>query len=312
MINIDLIWQEGRNFWMSQDAPEVIKQLGKCAWVGKNKYFSNVTKEYGVHETLRKRSDIDRSSVQTGSIHARSCYLGSDSNGYFYFTKGIGWIFADGWEPSFGSLGILPLWAATREQKIAELLAKFEIQVVEPMAIFLHQKIPHNLRLSKDFIESSEVKDLDGSQAAPSMYIYRSKTRWRLADLAYMNNKKIKKYLFHYGSIDEWFENLLREISQSCAILHRIGGHDYSISPHNIFINSQRLDFEYVYCNELPHKEISLNNNFEVWRKKELYGLQVMAWEITELLGLKWTSMKLNQIIKNGYEKNCDFKFPYL
>ena len=308
MIDIKLSWYSSENFWKADDAPKNLIDKG-VAWVSGERYISSAIKEYLICDIWQKcASDL---TFQTSSIHGRSCYLGTDENKNHYFAKGIGWVLTDGWNPQFGSLGILPLWAAKREKDIAFKLKSIGIDVVTPISIQIHSDIPVFSSGGNDFINAESVPDLDDTKAFPSMYIYRSKCRWRLADLVYLDSKSFHSIINEFGDINEWFVQLIEKISQSVAILHLNGGYDYSLSPHNVFISGERLDFEYVVVDGIPHKDDVINKNPDSWMNKELYALKLLTWEIAEVLNIKYDGNSIDALVKNKYEEISSRKFPY-
>jgi len=307
MIDITVDWYPAENYWIANAAPKNLPN-NKSAWiVGKqnlNKYIRN----YYLNDL--NISESNQSVLQTSTIHGRSCYLGEDSTHNHYFAKGVGWVLADGWMPDLGSLGILPLWAAVRERDIANYLLKIGLNTVTPVSIQLHKKIPFYLSGGSNFLDSNSVLDLDGTRAIPAMYTYSARSRWRLADLAYLGDKELNNLLSIYGGAEAWLENIIVKLSESVAVLHSNGGYDYSLSAHNVFISGERLDFEYVVVQGIPHRDEEMNKNINIWVKKELYGLKLLSWEISELVGVNWSSNYLDSLIKGKYEEITSKKFP--
>ena len=305
MIDITVQWNSSETYWNSTeiDSSEIV--LGRSAWVYGKKELTSIVREYSVHNSSAKKI----SQLQTASIHGRSCYLGSDNSGYHYFSKGIGWVLSDGWKPELGSLGILPLWAAIREKEIATILRRIGLNVVEPVSIEIHSLIPYFSSNGTSTLNSNTVLDLDGTLANPSMYVYRSKSRWRLSDLFFLEKEYTDKLLGYYGGKEKWLSWVISNLSHSVGLLHLYGGYDYSLSSHNVFIGGERLDFEYVVINELPHRDNILNQDSDVWIEKELYGLKILSWEISEFLNLDWSSEYMDTLIKSEYERISRRKF---
>ncbi len=233
------------------------------------------------------------------SIHGRSCYLGQCSLGRHYFAKGVGWVYSAGWQPDHGSFGIVPRWAAERERDIALRFAELGIVTIRPEAIIAHQIIPDaNGGLPR---KPQEVPDLDGKPAMPCMYVYSTTSRWRLADLYYLTENQRQKLLGDDNEQRHWLQRLLTQLGQSSRLLHRAGGHDYSLSPHNVFCDGTRVDFEYSYLPEMPHPNPALNTDVLVWQDKERDGLRELAWQIAELLQIDATTAEVTQWWQSAY-----------
>jgi hypothetical protein len=231
--------------------------------------------------------------VQGSTVHGRSCYLGEDREGVHYFAKGIGWIHFSGWDPSHGSFGVLPRWAAERERDFAQRLSSMGIPTVRPQAIIAHAQIPDS---GGGFLRrADEVLDLDKRPAFPCMYVYSASSRWRVADLPYLSEDE-RAHL--WGSDKErcdWLRQLLGKLGQYSHLLHEAGGHDYALSGHNVFCDGTRVDFEYACLPGLPHRDGRLNENAETWRGRELDGLRTLAWEVAELLRLAVSVQEVSQ-----------------
>ena len=308
MLELDFIWRPATNHWAAKNAPpEISSQL--AAWVVSEPRFNPDPVNYNLANV--RPGQHGRCTYQTSSIHARSCYLGKDSQNNHFFAKGIGWVLADGWTPAFGSTGILPLWAAERERDIAIRLAKIGISVVEPVSILIHQSVPSYGTKHSEQIESETVLDLDGTKAFPSMYIYKSRCRWRLADLPFLSSAQRYQLFDELGGVERWLQGLITQLSESVGVIHKNKGHDHSLSTHNVFLNGERLDFEYAVVDEHPHRLNELNINPSGWREKELYSLKLMSYEVVELTHVKWTSSFLETLIRRRYEEISSEKFPF-
>ena len=74
-------------------------------------------------------------------------------------------------------------WAALRERDLSLKLNSLGIAVSLPVAIWELSSIvgPDN-----KLIPSNQVIDLDGTLARPSLFVYQSRQRWRLADLPHV------------------------------------------------------------------------------------------------------------------------------
>jgi hypothetical protein len=274
MLELDFIWRPAIHRWTAKNAPpEIPSQF--AAWVVSEPRFNPNPANYNLVNVQPDQQS--RCTYQTSSIHARSCYLGKDSQNNHYFAKGIGWVLADGWTPAFGSTGILPLWAAERERDLAIRLAKIGISVVEPVSILIHQSVPSYGTKHLEQIESETVLDLDGTKAFPSMYIYKSRCRWRLADLPFLSSAQRYQFFDEFGGVERWLQGLITQLSESVGVMHKNKGHDHSLSTHNVFLNGERLDFEYAVVDEHPHRLNELNINPSGWREKELYSLKLMS-----------------------------------
>lgn len=306
MLEIDFTWQPAKSHWTAESTPDEFPK-GYAAWVAGEPNFNPPPRDY----RLVGQDPAGKFAYQTSSIHARSCYLGQDESGCHYFAKGVGWILADGWTPKFGSTGILPLWAAERERDVALQLARLGLRVVEPISIQLHQTIPAHNTGHAQHIDPESVLDLDQSKALPSMYAYRSRCRWRLADLPFLRGEQRETLFDELGGAEFWLEQLIDRVSESIGILHKNNGYDHSLSAHNVFLSGERLDFEYAVAPGQPHRLSELNINEDGWREKELYSFKLMCYEITELLGVEWSSLKLESLIRRRYEELTSKKFPF-
>lgn len=308
MLKIKLSWNDGESIWRSSDAPTSIP-ISLSAWVmGAPKVTKNI-KPYQLAMPIS--SGPSNQGYQTSTIHGRSCYLGSDIEGYNYFAKGIGWVLTDGWKPSFENLGIFPLWAAIRERDIAISIKNNGLDAVQPIAIIKHKSIPFAKSGLNTYISADQIKDLDQSNANPVMYIYRAKSRWRLADLFYLPKNLINSLLVSEGGALYWFDQIIFLLSRSVATVHKNKGHDHTLSLHNVFISGERVDFEYVVANGILHADQNLNQHQDIWRIKELFSLKVMAWELNEFLGLNYSEDKIDFMITSAYKDICDDPLPY-
>ena len=72
-------------------------------------------------------------------------------------------------------------------------------------------------------------------------------------------------------------------LQKSVKSLHDNGGHDYSISLHNAWVDGSRVDFEYVYLPQRPHRVDALNSNVKEWQSKEKDALHELSYQIAEL-----------------------------
>jgi hypothetical protein len=307
MIDIIVDWYPAENYWLANATPKNLPN-NRSAWIIGQKNLNKYIRNYYLNDLCI--SDPNQSVLQTSTIHGRSCYLGEDSSHNHYFAKGVGWVLADGWMPELGSLGILPLWAAVRERDIANYLLKLGLNTVVPVSIELHKKIPLYLSGGSNFLDSNSVLDLDGTKANPAMYVYSARSRWRLADLAYLGEKEVDSLMSIYGGAEVWLAGIIEKLSESVAMLHSKGGYDYSLSAHNVFVSGERLDFEYVVVEGIPHRDEEMNKNRNIWVNKELYGLKLLSWEISELIGVNWSSSYLDSLIKGKYEEITATKFP--
>lgn len=304
MLKLKAINTHGTTHWIANDTPKEIQAIGSF-WVSAIDEFTS--------NSINDSCGISGDMVEGASIHGRSCFLGMDEYKNYYFAKGCGWNHAFGWKPSFGSLGILPLWAGERERDISLVLRETPINVVTPIAIALHKKIPQfgSNANNCEFIDADFIPDLDGSPAKPCLFIYSSKSRWRLADLFYFSEQERHEILFKDITPIDWFLKIIRSVSTSTGNLHKLGGYDYSLSTHNVFIDGTRLDFEYLVLNTHPHPNKVLNQDADTWRQKELYGLKTLAWELAELLRINITVKDIDDILKIEYETASDLVYPF-
>ncbi len=309
MLSIRLLWSQGICHWRSASAPLDLPGL-HGAWVVGETYLTNRLEKYKISEKCTKLNG-SITIVQTLSIHGRSCYLGQDENNNHYFAKGIGWVVSDGWRADLDNLGILPLWAAERERDVAIYYNKSLLSAVEPITIMGHISIPRQGSRGLDFILADAIRDLDGSPAIPVMYIYRAKCRWRIADMPYLPGAILTEEIDNYGGMESWFTSVFENITNSVAWIHSKGGHDHTLSSHNVFISGERLDFEYAVVQDIPHRDPALNQNKEIWQKKELYSLLMMVWDVAELLNMNWSQSRLQLLIKTRYEEVSNKSFPF-
>jgi hypothetical protein len=305
MLKLKTIETNGNVYWIGNTVPQEIKKI--------NSFWTIATHGFLPNKTSSESKILDVKLVEGAAIHGRSCYLGMDNQKNHYFAKGTGWNHVFGWKPSFGSLGILPLWAAKRERDISLALQDTSIEVVTPISILQHKKIPEfgSTDIACNFIDADSISDLDGSPANPCVYIYSSKSRWRLADIFFFNEQERNEILFKDTTPLDWFVQLIKSITASTATLHNLGGYDYSLSTHNVFIDGTRLDFEYVVLGTHPHPNKILNENTDMWRQKEIYGLKTLAWELAEFLRINITVKEIDFILKSKYESNCSFFYPF-
>jgi len=304
MLKLKILSTSGLVHWIADEAPKEFQALDSFWMSAIDGFVSNpINDNYGI------LGDV----VVGASIHGRSCYLGMDVEKNYYFAKGCGWNHAFGWKPSFGSLGILPLWAGERERDVSLVLRETPINVVTPIAIALHKKIPQfgSNANNCEFIDADSIPDLDGSPANPCLFIYSSKSRWRLADLFYFSEQERHEIIFKDITPIDWFVKIIRLVSVSTGTLHKLGGYDYSLSTHNVFIDGTRLDFEYLVLNTHPHPNKVLNQDADTWRQKELYGLKTLAWELAELLRINIAVKDIDDILKVEYETASDLVYPF-
>lgn len=296
MIYLSLQSTNGSLFWHSSTAPSEILNLASFWSVSADTFCSGL-KNPSVFST----DTIGKfNSALTGSIHGRTCYLGFEhEEGRHYFAKGIGWTWSNGWSPSDGSYGIFPLWGAERERDFSFQFMEFGIDTARPEAIFLHGSIPDATNSNTHCADM--ISDLDGTPAKPCMYVYSSSSRWRIADLAFLSDSERDKIWNNKNDKNGWLRFLLLKLAESCRLLHRHGGHDYSLSPHNSFIDGKRIDFEYAVLPEFPHKEKSLNLNSETWKEKELDGLREIAWYLADIMQLDISGKELNKLWIDAY-----------
>lgn len=295
MLCLALTAYPGELLWASPQTPQQIAAL-PALWSAVEGTFAP---SLAGHPELPRFGE-PRSFGQGSSIHGRSCYLGQCPSGRHYFAKGVGWIHSIGWEPGHGSMGIVPRWAAERERDFALRFSDIGISVVRPEAIIAHQVIPDANGSSPR--RPDEVPDLDGTPALPCMYVYSAPSRWRLADLFYLTEADRACVCGTGRGMESWFENLLSGLGRSSRLLHAAGGHDYSLSPHNVFCDGTRVDFEYSYLPDMPHRNDTLNNNCEVWRDKERDGLRDLAWQVAELMRLGVPVSTVTNWWKHAYE----------
>lgn len=247
-------------------------------------------REYSVSEA------VSTLRVQTMAHHARSVYLGHDDDCFHYFAKGVGWCLAPGWHFNLGSTGILPSWAAERERDMAFRLRAIGIECPEPIAIYRYQSIPAANRL--ECTPASAVADLDGSPARPALYVYRHRRRYRLADIP-LAPPSLKAQLRQ----EYWVT--LRRLRDSILRLQAAGGHDYSLSLHNVWDDGSRVDFEYVHLGAFPHPNSQLSQRARDWQDKEWLGFRCLAFELADLVGMEAEARLIEELTAhsvNGYD----------
>jgi len=297
MLSLRLTTHPGQLVWASPNAPKEIVSL-PALWGAADGTFS-------LNPLARKsfpRFDVPCVSVEGSSIHGRSCYLGQCPMGRHYFAKGIGWVYSPGWEPDQGSFGIVPLWTAERERDYSLRLGEIGIKSVRPEAIIAHQIVPDTN--GSPARKPEEVPDLDGKPAMPCMYVYSTTSRWRLADLYYLTDLQRREIWGEGPSRNMWLKSLLSALGHSSRLLHIAGGHDYSLSPHNVFCDGTRVDFEYSYLPDMPHPNNALNKDCEVWQDKERDGLRELSWQIAELMRIDVSVSEITKWWKQTYENN--------
>lgn len=235
--------------------------------------------------------------VSGGAIHRRSAYLGNGWDRRHYFAKGIGCIDKLGWSRDMGSTGILPKWAVIYERDMAIALNKIGIATVRPEAILLYKTIP-----SPDgtLMGAETIIDLDGTLAYPAQYIYSSSSRWRLADLFFMSECERQQLLGVREDMLAWMKTTCDLLIEETDLLHQAGGHDHSLSAHQVFLDGSRVDFEYVWLPEMNHpkNQDDFAKSVEDWQSKELDGLSEALWQIADLLRVELPANWLRDKLK--------------
>lgn len=298
MLTLTLKPYPGDLVWHAIDAPEAVLSL-PALWGAATGTFK--PDRASLKSFVRHTSPFVQATGS--SIHGRSCYLGQCSSGRFLFAKGVGWVHSAGWQPDHGNSGIVPHWAAEHERDFTLRFTELGVATVRPEAIIAHQTIPDANGGSPR--KPEEVPDLDGKPAMPCMYVYSSTSRWRLADLYYLTECQRRHLLGNGRERREWLRHLLMTIGQSSRLLHQVGGNDYSLSPHNVFCDGTRVDFEYSYLPEMPHPNPALNTDASVWQAKERDGLRELAWQVAELLRIDATTAEVTQWWQSAYEKTA-------
>jgi hypothetical protein len=270
MIELPLIDLPGTLVWSAPDAPAALTRASMPLGIGPAHSMTGQVRSYGL-ESL-----VPGERVQSMGHHGRSCYLGTDGKSH-YFAKGVGWTIGTGWTPEHGNTGILPLWAALRERDVGQAVAALGIAVSSPVAIWELSAVPGP---QGTLVAASDVPDLDGSPARPSVFVYRSRERWRLADLPFMGASERAR-------VRDRFWDIIETLQQSVRVLHAHGGHDYSISLHNAWIDGARVDFEYVYLPQQPHPVAALNGNIASWQSKEQFALHELIFQLADLAGVE-------------------------
>jgi len=270
MIELPLIRLLGNLIWSAPDAPVALTRAPMPLGIGPAQSMTRHVRAYGL-ESL-----VPGGSVQSMGHHGRSCYLGADEMGH-YFAKGVGWTIGTGWTPEHGNTGILPLWAALRERDVGQAVRGLGIAVSAPVAIWELSVVPGP---QGTLVPAVEVPDLDGSPARPSVFVYRSRVRWRLADLPFMGESERAR-------VRDQFWDIIQNLQHSVRVLHAHGGHDYSISLHNAWIDGARVDFEYVYLPEQPHPVPALNSGIASWQSKERFALHELIFQLADLAGVE-------------------------
>jgi hypothetical protein len=267
--------------WIASDAPSVLAEMQRPPVLIQPGRVTPVVRDLRLDQTL------ETLSVQTMGHHARSCYLGEDADGLHYFAKGIGWCLSPGWSPERGNTGVLARWAAERERDLSLALAKHGLRVPEPMAIYSYDWLPANTGQKR--WPAADVPDLDGRPAGPSLYVYRYPARFRLADLPIAAPEKL-------SGLEGAYHDIISSLRQSICTLQAAGGHDYSLSLHNVWEDGGRVDFEYVVLGGVPHPVEQLNGNPEVWRAKEWSALRCIAFELADMVGVEVHARQLEAI----------------
>jgi len=273
MIELTLRFAAGERLWIAEDAPSAIQRLSRPVCVSVPGEVRRDIREYTLDEAL------SHLKVQTMGHHARSAYLGRDPEGWAYFAKGIGWCLVPGWDQSMGNTGILSRWGAERERDLSIELAGLGIPLPSPMAIYAYHEILATDRV-REWTPADNVLDLDGRPSRPSLYIYRHRQRFRLADLPLLP-------VAQRDALRGQFWEIIRRVRAATVALQSAGGHDYSLGPHNVWLDGSRVDFEHVVVGGHPHPIEALNADVATWRAKEWYGMRCLAFELADLLGME-------------------------
>lgn len=281
MFTVKTIPTNGNIKWLSEAAPEAVRKLEPFWSVGVGSFCG--TEKCGsifdIPPTLNFVSSL---------LHGRSAYLGQcPQDQRHYFAKGIGWTHVSGYAVENGLYGILPLREAQYDRQAAEYQATIGMKVVRPEAIFLHHDIPgrDGQSISVSQFESDPVL------ARPCMYVYSCPSRWRIADLQFLHDSE-RREIFQPNP-KEYLRNLLDVLGRSVRTLHDVGGHNWTLSTHNAFVDGTRVDFEYVKIPNVPHKDEATEKETAINKGKEIDALREIALFLAELLRLNVNGTEL-------------------
>lgn len=196
---------------------------------------------------------------------------------------------------------MLPQWAAERERDFSHRFAGLGVAVTQPEVIVAHTAIPD--ANGGPPRKPDEIADIYGHPAYPCMYVYSTVSRWRLADLYYLSDEERCAAIGGFGTCREWLRAICNVLGRSVGVLHLAGGHDQSLSTHNVFIDGTRHDFEYAWLPDLQHSvEAVLNQDSEKWRGRELVGLRNLVWEVAELMRLDVSTEVVTRWWEDAYQ----------
>lgn len=217
----------------------------------------------------------------TNCHHGRSACLGrsfGQGGACWLFAKGLGWTNSpgpNGWHPALGNLGILSLKSAVHERNAAHQLMKQGLSVIRPLRIW---ETPVVFADIPGLGTATEVPDLDGAPARPSTFAYVCDCGYRICDLYHLEDYDKRAVLeearltFNATSMTDLVLAFAAKAGRGCGLLHSAGGHNFAMSPHNVFIDGTLVDFEYCYLPGIETVDANLNKNPEVWQAKELNG----------------------------------------
>lgn len=281
MFTIKTISTDGNIEWLSETAPEAVRTLETFWSIGADT-FCGTEKHGSIFDSSTGKNFV------SSLLHGRSCYLGQcPQEKRHYFAKGIGWTHVNGYAIENGLYGMLSSQEAQYDRQAAEYQNSISINVIRPEAIFLHRDIPGR---DGHVILASQFDD-DPLLAKPCMYVYSSPSRWRIADLQFLYDSE--RAVIFQPNPKEYLRNLLNVLGQSVRMLHATGGHNWTLSSHNAFVDGTRVDFEYVKLPNVPHKDRATENETAVNKSKEMDGLREIALFLAELLRLNINGKKL-------------------
>ena len=251
----------------------------------------------------------DNLAVHAAAHHGRSVFLweseGEEKRRQL-FAKGCGWTngILSGWSSELGNLGIFNGKTALREVRVAQQLYALRLRVIEPIAVWNYDWIPE-AGTGRE-IAPSEILDLRGNPSNPSLFVYASQQRYRVCELAMLSEEHRRGVMVELlssmkvSSPEEFVLAFAARLGTSVGLLHAAGGHNYTASPHNVFLDGTLLDFEYLFLPGEMTEDSNINTRPESWMDKELLGW----WETLRVLQLSLrTDLEISVILRVFFQE---------
>lgn len=252
---------------------------GRLAWKSQ---FPLVESVLAAPVTVRACDTPDGLTGYTSFQHGRSACLGLLPQGgavdLYVFAKGLGWTngLTAGWTAELGNLGVFPLAGAKHEQVVATALQAAGLPVITPLEIWEYTVLPGPY--GGPTIPAESVIGLDGKPARPALFVYGCSSPYRVCDLWPMTDDERESVLSQaFKSLgatnaSDYLVAMASQIGKTCGFLHSMGGHNYTASAHNLFLDGTLVDFEYCFLPEHPTPEAALNVQPAAWQDKEFLG----------------------------------------